>query len=169
MWMTNTLSSAPNTYESKDTLPWVQKQVQAELNTLQNQVHTKSFMEKNDRGETIYHLATVKTYLQKIQNKSLNQLFERNTGAWAMAVQIALKQQGYDVGKVDGVFATRGQVKNSQTLMAVRAFQAERGITTEKGWPGPKTIKALLENWGTASVVETDSTSSSVIDEGINK
>lgn len=140
-----------------DQLLWVKNQIKSELNKLQqgidDQQKITSFYEKNEKGGYDFNVDMVQKYLQSIQNKSLAELMKRNSAAWAMAVQIALKIHGYDPGKIDGIFANkaknsalqRAELQKSKTLAAVRAFQEANGIVGERGWPGSQTIKKLIE------------------------
>ncbi|MDO4714177.1 MAG: peptidoglycan-binding domain-containing protein [bacterium] len=135
--------------ELNDQLKWVQNQVKSELNKLQQGINDQqkitSFYEKNEKGGYDFNVDMVQKYLQSIQNKSLAELMKRNSAAWAMAVQIALKIHGYDTGKIDGIFASKGKIRESKTLAVVRAFQEANGIVGERGWPGSQTIKKLIE------------------------
>ncbi len=60
-----------------------------------------------------------------------------STGGAVRELQIALQQTGNDPGPIDGVFG-------SQTEAAVKAFQAERGITVD-GIVGPITWRNIDE------------------------
>ena len=78
-------------------------------------------------------------YLKKIQNKERKDLTAKNTSAWIMAVQIALKELWYNTGRIDGIYA-----KDWTTDAAVREFQEKNGLKVD-GAPGKDTIKKLLE------------------------
>ncbi len=57
------------------------------------------------------------------------------TGVSVEDIQKALKNLGYEVGPIDGIFGAR-------TESAVRAFQQQKNLTVD-GEVGPKTLKAL--------------------------
>ena len=84
-------------------IEWVKQQVKAELSSLQLNVEQELFYQK-DGDKVTYNLPLVKTYLEHIKEKSWSELTQKNSSAWIMAVQIALESQGYDVGKVDGLW-----------------------------------------------------------------
>jgi peptidoglycan hydrolase-like protein with peptidoglycan-binding domain len=60
-----------------------------------------------------------------------------STGGAVRELQVALQETGNDPGSIDGVFG-------SQTEAAVKAFQAERGITVD-GIVGPITWRNIDE------------------------
>lgn len=64
------------------------------------------------------------------------------------AIQTALKKQGFDPGKIDGVFGRR-------TIAAVRAFQEARGLTVD-GVPGPETVGALMSGGAGAAAAAVE-------------
>ena len=104
------------------------------------------FYKKN--GEKYqYNLDTVKTYLDKLQNKTPDQLKAVNTAAWIMAVQIGLKALKYDIKVIDGLLATKGHFSSSETAKAIAQFQADNGLDAT-GVPYGPTIKKLLEKLG---------------------
>ena len=84
-------------------IEWVKQQVKAELSSLQQTVQQELFYQK-DGDKVTYNLPLVKTYLEHIKEKSWSELTQKNSSAWIMAVQIALESQGYDIGKVDGLW-----------------------------------------------------------------
>ena len=92
-------SSADNLKE----VAWVQRQTKEELNNLTSNVED-NFYKKEDDGRISYNMDLVKNYLDSIKDKSWAELKQKNTAAWIMAVQIALESNGYDTGKVDGLY-----------------------------------------------------------------
>ena len=66
-----------------------------------------------------------------------------NSPACLMAVQILLESQGYDVGKIDGIFRSKNQTE-SNTMKAIKKFQREHGLTPN-GIINKATVQALLE------------------------
>jgi peptidoglycan hydrolase-like protein with peptidoglycan-binding domain len=85
----------------------------------------------------------VKSYLGNKKNLNWKSLTEKNSGAFITAIQIALERMGYEVGKIDGVFADKGKT-TSKTKTAVEKFQKDNGLPPD-GIPGPKTITKILE------------------------
>ncbi|MBO7505047.1 hypothetical protein J6T66_02625 [bacterium] len=71
---------------------WVQQQVKAELNDLKNDVSVDKFYETEADGSIKYKMDLVKDYLNTLKDKEWNQLIQKNTSAWMMAVQIALEK-----------------------------------------------------------------------------
>lgn len=63
------------------------------------------------------------------------------------AIQIELKKQGFYNGPIDGVPSTL-------TREAIKRFQIENKVPVQKlGTVGPKTLKALMKNYGTELVL----------------
>lgn len=117
---------------SKAGVDWVDKQLRAELDNLQQSKFDKNISIK---------------YLQKLKNKSsYNELMKDNSWATIVAVQVLLKELGFYNWKIDGILKTKWKV-TSQTMEAVRAFQRKNGLTPD-GVPGPSTIRKLLEKFG---------------------
>ena len=94
----------------------------------------------NKDGETIkYNIDTVTSYLTSIKDN-----FQQcNCVTGIMAVQILLESQGYDVGKIDGIFRSKNQTE-SNTMKAIKKFQREHGLTPN-GIINKATVQALLE------------------------
>lgn len=65
-----------------------------------------------------------------------NPIYYGSQGQPVAAVQQRLKQLGYDIGPVDGIFGLR-------TLAAVKAFQSAQGLAAD-GIVGPDTWQALF-------------------------
>lgn len=102
--MSNLENFSQESSELKE-INWVKQQIKAELQSLQSTATQEAFYTKNpDTGKVDYNLATVKSYLESIKDRDWKGLRAKNTSAWIMAVQIALEAQGYDGGKIDGVF-----------------------------------------------------------------
>ena len=73
---------------------------------------------------------------------------ENVSNLWIAATQLKLKELGYEVGKVDGIYG-----KN--TAAAIKAFQKNNGLT-EDGYAGKDTInKMLTEDVKKANTTET--------------
>ena len=73
---------------------------------------------------------------------------ENVSNLWIAATQLKLKELGYEVGKVDGIYG-----KN--TAAATKAFQKNNGLT-EDGYAGKDTInKMLTEDVKKANTTET--------------
>lgn len=73
---------------------------------------------------------------------------ENISNLWIAATQLKLKELGYEVGKVDGIYG-----KN--TAAATKAFQKNNGLT-EDGYAGKDTInKMLTEDVKKANTTET--------------
>ena len=73
---------------------------------------------------------------------------ENISNLWIAATQLKLKELGYEVGKVDGIYG-----KN--TAAATKAFQKNNGLT-EDGYAGKDTInKMLTEDVKKADTTET--------------
>ena len=126
-------------------IEWVKQQVKAELSSLQQPVQQELFYQK-DGDKVTYNLPLVKTYLEHIKEKSWSELTQKNSSAWIMAVQIALESQGYDVGKVDGLWW-------EFTKAAVENFQDRNGLNKD-GMPWRLTIQKLAEVMGTPAKAE---------------
>ena len=78
---------------------------------------------------------------------------ENVSNLWIAATQLKLKELGYEVGKVDGIYG-----KN--TAAATKAFQKNNGLT-EDGYAGKDTInKMLTEDVKKANTTDTHITES---------
>ena len=78
---------------------------------------------------------------------------ENISNLWIAATQLKLKELGYEVGKVDGIYG-----KN--TAAATKAFQKNNGLT-EDGYAGKDTInKMLTEDVKKANTTDTHITES---------
>ena len=75
---------------------------------------------------------------------------ENVSNLWIAATQLKLKELGYEVGKVDGIYG-----KN--TAAATKAFQKNNGLT-EDGYAGKDTINKML----TEDVKKADTTESPI-------
>lgn len=122
-------------------LDWVKEQISKELASLNQEVQQEVFYTREEESNQVtFNMDLVKTYLMQIQDKPRSELKSSNTAAWMMAVQIALEKQGYDTGKIDGIYG-------ETTKEAVKAFQAQHELKAD-GLPGSETIKKLLEVLG---------------------
>ena len=138
------LEVSPEDLAKQQEIEWTVIQTKKALNS----PDVNPFYKKN--GEKyVYNLDTVKNYLTKLQNKTPDQLKAVNTGAWIMAVQIGLKALKYDIKVVDGLLATKGHFSSSETVKAIRNFQADNELDAT-GVPYGPTIKKLLEKLGGA-------------------
>ena len=145
-------SSADNLKE----IDWVKSQTQQALEGLKDELSAawikdvNDFYEKKDDGTVAYRMWVVEKYLESLKDKSWADLKKENSGAWIIAVQIALESQGYEVGKIDWVLW-------NETAGAVRKFQSENWLKVD-GAPGKDTISRLLEKlWAPVEVsTETD-------------
>lgn len=136
------LEVSPEDLAKQQEIEWTVIQTKKALNS----PDVNPFYKKN--GEKyVYNLDTVKNYLTKLQNKTPDQLRAVNTGAWIMAVQIGLKALKYDIKVVDGLLATKGHFSSSETVKAIRNFQADNELDAT-GVPYGPTIKKLLEKLG---------------------
>ena len=136
------LEVSPEDLAKQKEIEWTVIQTKKALNS----PDVNPFYKKN--GEKyVYNLDTVKNYLTKLQNKTPDQLKAVNTGAWVMAVQIGLKALKYDIKVVDGLLATKGHFSSSETVKAIRNFQADNELDAT-GVPYGPTIKKLLEKLG---------------------
>ena len=136
------LEVSPEDLAKQQEIEWTVIQTKKALNS----PDVNPFYKKN--GEKyVYNLDTVKNYLTKLQNKTPDQLKAVNTGAWVMAVQIGLKALKYDIKVVDGLLATKGHFSSSETVKAIRNFQADNELDAT-GVPYGPTIKKLLEKLG---------------------
>jgi hypothetical protein len=99
----------------------VKVQVKAELKALQKT--TESFYTLSADKKTVsYDKQLVKDYLGTLTSKSWEQLKEKNSSAWTMAIQIALEDMGYEVGKIDGILKD-SKTGKTETMQAIKKFQ----------------------------------------------
>lgn len=136
---------------------WVKEQTKSALSSLQKEVlYTK------DGDEVKFDVDTSLNYLKTLKDKkSYREVMAQNAWATVMAVQILLKNKGYNIGKIDWILRTKWQA-TSKTMEAIKKFQRENWLT-DNGAPGPDTIKKILavyENWwwngGWTEVVEDE-------------
>ena len=123
---------------------WVKEQTKSALSSLQKEVlYTKNGDEvKFDVDTSLNYLKTLK------DKKTYSEVMKNNPWATVMAVQILLKNKGYNIGKIDWILRTQWKA-TSKTMEAIAKFQRENWLTDD-GAPGPDTIKKILaiyENW----------------------
>ncbi len=109
-------------------------------------VDTKDlFYEINDK-KVILKMDIVKSYLENIKDKEWDDLKSANSGAWIMAVQIALrsphiwwgnKDKYWDI-VIDGILWPK-------TKDAVEKFQTENKLEKIDGLPGKETMNKIYE------------------------
>ena len=106
-----------------------------------NDFNLAVFYKKDAEGKNVtYDINAAKNYLTKIKDN-----FQQcNCVTGIMAVQILLESQGYDVGKIDGIFRSKNQTE-SNTMKAIKKFQREHGLTPN-GIINKTTVQALTEN-----------------------
>ena len=127
------------------------KQLTYEVNPFIKKVEGKEYWE--------YDIDKVRDYLNKLQNINnfqdiANISWEKTRGAytvkWIMAVQIALKALWVAPDlTIDWVLATQKNFSSSETVKAIRKFQADNGLDVT-GVPYEPTIKKLLAKLGGA-------------------
>ena len=127
------------------------KQLTYEVNPFIKKVEGKEYWE--------YDIDKVRDYLNKLQNINnfqdiANISWEKTRGAytvkWIMAVQIALKALWVAPDlTIDWVLATQKNFSSSETVKAIRKFQADNGLDAT-GVPYGPTIKKLLAKLGGA-------------------
>ena len=145
------------------------KQLTYEVNPFIKKVEGKEYWE--------YDIDKVKDYLNKLKDITnfqdiANISWEKTRGAytvkWIMAVQIALKAIWVAPHlSIDWVLATQKNFSSSETVKAIRKFQADNNLTVT-GVPYGTTIKKLLEKLGGAvsgSVSESNVNNQNVTDE----
>ena len=123
---------------------WVKEQTKSALSSLQKEVlYTK------DGDEVKFDVDTSLNYLKTLKDKkTYSEVMKDNPWATVMAVQILLKNKGYNIGKIDWILRTQWKA-TSTTMEAIAKFQRENWLTPD-GAPGPDTIKKILEvyeNW----------------------
>ena len=123
---------------------WVKQQTKSALSSLQKEVlYTKNWNEvKFDVDTSLKYLKTLK------DKKSYKEVMAQNAWTTVMAVQILLKNKGYNVGKIDGILRWSGKA-TSNTMEAIKRFQRDNWLKDD-GAPGPDTIKKILavyETW----------------------
>ena len=127
------------------------KQLTYEVNPFIKKVEGKEYWE--------YDIDKVKDYLNKLKDITnfqdiANISWEKTRGAytvkWIMAVQIALKALWVaPYLTIDWVLATQKNFSSSETVKAIRKFQADNGLDAT-GVPYEPTIKKLLAKLGGA-------------------
>ncbi len=145
------------------------KQLTYEVNPFIKKVEGKEYWE--------YDIDKVKDYLNKLKDITnfqdiANISWEKTRGAytvkWIMAVQIALKAIWVAPHlSIDWVLATQKNFSSSETVKAIRKFQADNNLTVT-GVPYGTTIKKLLEKLGGAvsgSVSESNVNNQNITDE----
>lgn len=93
----------------------------------------------NDTDRKLTH-AQIVTALKQYENQGWPQVIDKNTAAYVISLQLALKAAGYDPGKIDALYG-------DATKDAVKAFQKAVWLK-EDGSAGPYTIAKLIEKLG---------------------
>lgn len=127
----------------------VKQQIKAEVSALQtNTTKETLFYSKTTDGKIVYDMNLVKNYLTELQDRTREGLTTKNSSAWIMAVQIALKSMKYDIKQIDGMFW-------DDTKKQVAAFQKAHKLKID-GQPWKSTIQAILKELEDADLNNTN-------------
>lgn len=78
--------------------------------------------------------------LSQYENQAWPDVIDKNSAAYVISLQLALKAVGFDPGKIDALYG-------NNTKAAVEAFQQSSWLTVD-GWAGPYTMQKLIAKLG---------------------
>ncbi len=108
---------------------------------IETQLSAKTLKDEilNDADRKLTHEQIVSA-LSQYENQSWPDVIDKNSAAYVISLQLALKALWYEPGKIDALYG-------STTKSAVEAFQTAQWLSPD-GWAGPYTMEKLIAALG---------------------